>query len=173
MPAGLWNFDFRYVYLILSPFTTHQYTNFVQKTPNFAKIWCFLPSFAQNRPNLCKLGAFIYDENTPDRYTKIREKAPQKARTYKYTMSMWLPPSPCRVPIRVGVCDKWQRETLPSSVPLKSNLDLHQIAPPACLLIKLFWNKHLKKSNAACFYTPIVLKLLIIVQMWKQHEEGN
>ena len=25
--------------------------------------------------------------------------------------------------------------------------------------------KHLKKSNAACFYTPIVLKLLIIVQM--------
>ena len=27
------------------------------------------------------------------------------------------------------------------------------------------YNKHLKKSNAACFYTPIVLKLLIIVQM--------
>ena len=25
--------------------------------------------------------------------------------------------------------------------------------------------KHLKKSNAACFYTPIVLKLLIVVQM--------
>ena len=25
--------------------------------------------------------------------------------------------------------------------------------------------KHLKKSNAACFYTPIVLKLLSIVQM--------
>ena len=25
--------------------------------------------------------------------------------------------------------------------------------------------KHLKKSNAACFYTPIVLKLLIIFQM--------
>ena len=33
--------------------------------------------------------------------------------------------------------------------------------------------KHLKKSNAACFYTPVVLKLLIIVQMWKQYEEGN
>ena len=26
-------------------------------------------------------------------------------------------------------------------------------------------SKHLKKSNAACVYTPIVLKLLIIVQM--------
>ena len=26
--------------------------------------------------------------------------------------------------------------------------------------------KHLKKSNAACFYKPVVLKLSIIVQMW-------
>ena len=33
--------------------------------------------------------------------------------------------------------------------------------------------KHLKKSNAACFHTPMVLKLLIIVQFWKQHEDGN
>ena len=33
--------------------------------------------------------------------------------------------------------------------------------------------KHLKKSNAACFYTSIVLKLLIIVQMRKQHVEEN
>ena len=41
------------------------------------------------------------------------------------------------------------------------------------ILIHVCWNKHLKKSNAACFYTPVVLKLLIIVQMWKQHEEGN
>ena len=29
---------------------------------------------------------------TPDRYTKFREKAPQKAGTYTYTMSMWEPP---------------------------------------------------------------------------------
>ena len=29
------------------------------------------------------------------------------------------------------------------------------------------------KKNAACFYTPVVLKLLIIVHMWKQHEEEN
>ena len=34
-------------------------------------------------------------------------------------------------------------------------------------------NIDLKKSNAASFYTPIVSKLLITVQMWKQHEEGN
>ena len=31
--------------------------------------------------------------------------------------------------------------------------------------------KHLKKSNAACFYTLIVSKLLIIVQIRKQNEE--
>ena len=31
--------------------------------------------------------------------------------------------------------------------------------------ISLHETKHLKKSNAACFYTPVVLKLLIIVQM--------
>ena len=29
---------------------------------------------------------------TPDRYTKFREKAPQKAGTYTYIMSMWEPP---------------------------------------------------------------------------------
>ena len=28
----------------------------------------------------------------PDRYTKIRKKAPQKAGTYTYTKSMWVPP---------------------------------------------------------------------------------
>ena len=28
----------------------------------------------------------------PDRYTKFREKVPQKAGTYTYTKSMWEPP---------------------------------------------------------------------------------
>ena len=41
------------------------------------------------------------------------------------------------------------------------------------ILVHQKCSKHLKKSNAACFYTPIVLKLLIVDQMWKQHEEGN
>ena len=41
------------------------------------------------------------------------------------------------------------------------------------LKIHVLIYKHLKKSNAACFYMPIVLKLLIVVQMWKHHEEGN
>ena len=30
----------------------------------------------------------------PHRYTRFREKAPQKAGTYTYTMSMWEPPTP-------------------------------------------------------------------------------
>ena len=47
---------------------------------------------------------------------------------------------------------------------------------------RYFWNeayshiqrtKHLQKSNAVCVYTPVVLKLLAIVQMRKQQEEGN
>ena len=29
------------------------------------------------------------------------------------------------------------------------------------------------KSNAACFYTPILLKLLTIIQMCKNQKEGN
>ena len=38
--------------------------------------------------------------------------------------------------------------------------DLH-----STVFIQYDKDKHLKKSNTACFYTPIVLKLLIIVQM--------
>ena len=49
----------------------------------------------------------------------------------------------------------------------------HGIRWYKCTVGKSLCYKHLKKSNAACFYTSIVLKLLIIVQMWKQHEEGN
>ena len=34
-------------------------------------------------------------------------------------------------------------------------------------------NKCLKKSNAACFYTPILFKLLIIIHMFKNQKEKN
>ena len=33
-------------------------------------------------------------------------------------------------------------------------------------ILTMYIHKHLKNSNAACFYTLIVLKLLIIIQMW-------
>ena len=68
-------------------------TNFEQETPNLAKIGCFLPSLAQNTPNLCKLGAFICDE-TPRSLYPNPQKSTQKADTYTYTMSMWVPASP-------------------------------------------------------------------------------
>ena len=64
--------------LSFSTFTTHQYTNFVQKSHNFAKIGCFLPSFAQNTPNLCKLGAFICDETHPITLPKYVKKHPER-----------------------------------------------------------------------------------------------
>ena len=41
------------------PFTTHQYTILYKKHPIFAQIGCFLPSFAQNTPNLSIFGALI------------------------------------------------------------------------------------------------------------------
>ena len=66
---------------ILSQFTTHQYTNSMQKTTNFAPIGCFLPKLAQNTPNLCKLGTILCDSTPPPRCAKICEKAPQKAGT--------------------------------------------------------------------------------------------
>ena len=55
------------------PFTTHQYVNFVKKTSNFATVGCFLPSFAQNTPNLFKVGAGCLHLwwKPPDPYTKI------------------------------------------------------------------------------------------------------
>ena len=48
-----------------------------------------------------------------------------------------------------------------------STRDLMRTTLPVGMLVFAYnyITKHLKKSNAACFYTPIVLKLLIIVQM--------
>ena len=47
------------------------------KAPNIAKIVCFLPSFV-----------LLSVKKIPDRYSKICEKAPQKAGTQTDTMSM-------------------------------------------------------------------------------------
>ena len=73
---------------------THQYTIFERKAPNFDQIGCFLQYLAQNTPNLCILGSFVSDENPPIAIPNFTKKAPQKAGTYTYTMSMWGPPGP-------------------------------------------------------------------------------
>ena len=76
------------------------YTNFL---PNFPPIntpilkekhpiLTKLGAFCNNLPKIhqiCNLGSFVSDETPPpDRYTKFREKAPQKAGTYTYTKSV-------------------------------------------------------------------------------------
>ena len=79
------------------------YTNFL---PNFPPI--SIPFSKEKHPIWIKLGAFYNNlpkihpiyviwapsslTKTPDRYTKFREKVPQKAGTYRYTTSMWEPP---------------------------------------------------------------------------------
>ena len=81
------------------------YTNFL---PNFPPI--SIPFSKEKHPIWIKLGAFYNNlpkihpiyviwapsslMKPPDRYTKFREKVPQKAGTYTYTMSMWEPPPP-------------------------------------------------------------------------------
>ena len=82
----------------------HLYTNFL---PNFPPI--SIPFSKEKHPTiLIKLGAFYNNlpkihpiyviwalsslMKPPNRYTKFREKVPQKAGTYTYTMSMWEPP---------------------------------------------------------------------------------
>ena len=75
------------------------YTNFL---PNFPPI--SIPFSKEKHPIWIKLGAFYNNlpkihpiyviwapsslMKPPDRYTKFREKVPQKAGTYTYTMSM-------------------------------------------------------------------------------------
>ena len=76
-----------------------------QFLPNFPPI--SIPFSKEKHPLLTKLGAFynnlpkihpiyvIWAPSSlvnPHRYTKFREKAPQKAGTYTFTMSMWDPP---------------------------------------------------------------------------------
>ena len=53
-------------------------------------------------------------------------------------------------------CDYWINTNLYHTIPI---VVIHIITTQKC--------------NAACFYTPIILKLLIIVQMCKKHKRGN
>ena len=82
------------LYQFFVEFLTHQYTIFEKKHPISIKLGAFNNNLQKNTPNLFNLGSFSSDENARDRYTIFREKAPQKAGTYTYTMSMWETPSP-------------------------------------------------------------------------------
>ena len=62
----------------------------LKKSTQFGSNWVLLPLFAQNTPNLCNFGSFVSDENPPDRYTKFREKVPQKAGHIRQLLSCHL-----------------------------------------------------------------------------------
>ena len=68
------------LYLFLSPFTTHHYTDFVKKYTPFRPNWVLLRYFLLN----LRFGCFVCDENPPIAIQKISEKAPKKAGTYIY-----------------------------------------------------------------------------------------
>ena len=82
------------LYLFLYPSTINQYTNFVQKTTNFAQIGAFYNNLLNFPP-------------PPNRYTKSGNKTPQKTGTY--TMSMWeSPPGSTSIETLYGeVPPKW------------------------------------------------------------------
>ena len=65
------------LYLILSPFTTHQYTNFAQNT-HFCSNWVLFTVIPPNTPYLCKVGAFICDENPTIAIPKSAKKRPKR-----------------------------------------------------------------------------------------------
>ena len=84
------------------------YTNFLPKFPpisipfsfrkKITQFWPNLVLFTIDCPKYTKLGPLRLWWKHPNRYSKFREKAHQKAGTYKYTMSMWEPPPPRQLP---------------------------------------------------------------------------
>ena len=85
------------VYQFFCQFSTHQYTIFERKAPNFWPNWVLFTIICPKYTQFVHFGLLCNWWN-PDRYTKFREKAPQKVSTYyTYTMSMWEPPRywPC------------------------------------------------------------------------------
>ena len=127
VPARRWKSDFLY-------------TNFL---PNFPPI--SVPFLKEKHPILNTLGAFYNNlplihpiyviwapsslMKPPDRYTKFCEKAPQKAGTYTYTMSMWEPPRGIAVSCRIEwtrSVDCVKRTEIFLSVNATPNLDLFQ-----------------------------------------------
>ena len=92
VPAGPRKSD--YLYTIFLP-------NFPPISIPFSEekhpIWIKLGAFYNNLPKIHPIYVIWAPSSlmkTPDRYTKFREKVPQKTGTYTYTMSMWEPPPP-------------------------------------------------------------------------------
>ena len=87
------------LHLFLSPFTTLQYTNFVQQTQILLKLGAFYNNLPKIHPIYVN-GAPSSAMKPPDCYTKICEKAPQKAGT-KYIYHVYVRTPPKRYSITV------------------------------------------------------------------------
>ena len=75
------------------PLTTHQYTNFVQKSPNFGAFSDNLLKI-ENTPNLYNSGTFVSTENPVIAISTFTKKHPMhKVDTYTYTVSLREPHS--------------------------------------------------------------------------------
>ena len=78
-----------------SPYQLFAYLYHLKTHPIVTKLGAFYNNVPQIDP-IYVIWALSSLMKTHDRYTKFREKAPQKAGTYTYTMSVWepLPPPP-------------------------------------------------------------------------------
>ena len=59
-----------------------------KKPPNFDQIGCFLQYLAQNTPNLCNLGSFISDENSPIAIPNFAKSEPKGRHIYVYHVNV-------------------------------------------------------------------------------------
>ena len=70
---------------------THSYSFFDRKRLMLPKLGAFYNNLLKIHPLFFLFGLLRLWRKPTDRYTKFREKAPQKAGTYTYTKSMWDP----------------------------------------------------------------------------------
>ena len=66
--------------------------HFWKKSTQFWPIWVLLTIICPKYTQFMSFGLLSLWWKAPNHYTKFCEKAPQKAGTYTYTMSMWQPP---------------------------------------------------------------------------------
>ena len=71
--------------------TNKQTNKQTEKPPILTKLGALYNNLPKIHP-IYVIGLFQLWWKSPDRYTKYREKAPQKAGTYTYSMSIWDPP---------------------------------------------------------------------------------
>ena len=91
VPAGPWKFDFLY-----TNFHTIISILFLKENHQFCSNRLLFNIICSKYTQFLYFGFLHLWWKPIDRYTEVREIAPQKAGTYTYTISMWEPPPPPR-----------------------------------------------------------------------------